>query len=173
MKKLLLVALVPLLVLGFIGCGGGFEEGDPLPYFVQGSYNGIDADNDLISFVLTPTQMTVKRTDGDSRETVGTSTYRTGFTNSPRANEIQSVSLPNPTFPIYSTIKKTIGLDDTTPANLDDLATLTLYNFAEGGGEIGVIKFFFADPYLYIADIYFDGDVQTYQLPIKGSYQLN
>jgi hypothetical protein len=38
MKKLLLVALVPILVLGFVGCGKVFDNVDPLPDYLMGSW---------------------------------------------------------------------------------------------------------------------------------------
>ena len=38
MKKLLLVALVPILVLGFVGCGKVFDNGDPLPDALLGPW---------------------------------------------------------------------------------------------------------------------------------------
>jgi hypothetical protein len=40
MKKLLLVMLVPVLVLGVMSCGKGFDAGDPLPTDLQGTWEG-------------------------------------------------------------------------------------------------------------------------------------
>jgi hypothetical protein len=38
MKKLLLVMLVPILVLGMIGCGKSKETGDEIPYALHGTW---------------------------------------------------------------------------------------------------------------------------------------
>jgi hypothetical protein len=153
MKKLLLVALVPILVLGFMGCGGT-EEGDPLPYFAQGAYHGIDADNNNIYFVLTASQLTVLRKDAETGETLGTSAFRTGFAEGSGDNG--KISLDTLSIAAAAT---------TTPEN----ATLSLFGFS-AKGEVGTIKFRLINRDLIVQDVWFDGNVQTFQLPVKGTY---
>lgn len=82
MKKLLLVALVPLLVLGFMGCGKVFE-GDVTPAELQGLWSG-----NFVSFVLSGNQATVFRTDGtdDAAWDVANTVYRTAFSGSVNRN---------------------------------------------------------------------------------------
>jgi hypothetical protein len=147
MKKLLLVALVPILVLGFMGCGK-IEEGEPLPYFAQGAYHGEDNVADNIYFVLTPTQLTVLRSDNTDTSTLGTAAFRTGL----ETGDVDQAA-------------KTIG-------DNDNRAELTLYGFDKGAGIQGTIQFYFADNTLYVTAVWFDERlVQTYQLPREGTYK--
>jgi hypothetical protein len=68
MKKLLLVMLVPVMVLGIMGCGKSLETGDEVPYILHGTWvddgtgdNSANAGlfNNNPAFVLTANEMTV------------------------------------------------------------------------------------------------------------------
>jgi hypothetical protein len=54
MKKLLLVMLVPVLVLGIMGCGSSLETGSELPYILHGTWINNDADLDTDAVALAP-----------------------------------------------------------------------------------------------------------------------
>ena len=141
MKKLLLVVLVPVLVLGLVGCGSSFEEGEPLPYFAQGSFVG-QGDADAITLVFTATQLTVLRVDKTTAPaTEGTSAFRTGFD----------------------------GVQVNKDARSFGISTLTLYGFDAGAGEVATVKLSFANDTYTITDVTYDGLAQSYQLPIKGA----
>jgi hypothetical protein len=56
MKKLLLVMLVPVMVLGIMGCGKSLETGGELPYILHGTWV---ADPDQPYFVFAANQMTI------------------------------------------------------------------------------------------------------------------
>jgi hypothetical protein len=63
MKKLLLVMLVPVMVLGIMGCGSSLETGGELPYILHGTWINTDADDGGIQlapwFVFSANEMTI------------------------------------------------------------------------------------------------------------------
>jgi len=71
MKKLLLVMLVPVLVLGVMGCGKVFDDGDPLPNELIGLWSAADID-----LYLAGNQASFQ---DSTKDTVATVSYRIGF----------------------------------------------------------------------------------------------
>jgi hypothetical protein len=57
MKKLLLVMLVPVMVLGMMGCGGGLETGTEIPEWLQGRWTNSGTDSGAI--VVTANEISV------------------------------------------------------------------------------------------------------------------
>jgi len=58
MKKLLLVMLVSVLVLGVVSCGREFN-GEPTPWYLQDAWGSEDASGALAEFVITGNQLTM------------------------------------------------------------------------------------------------------------------
>jgi len=73
MKKLLLVMLVPVLVLGVMGCGKVFDNGDPIPNELIGSWSAPGSD---ITVYLAGNHVSVQSVVNG---TVATVSYRAGF----------------------------------------------------------------------------------------------
>jgi hypothetical protein len=64
MKKLLLVMLVPVLVLGVMSCGAKIPNGDPVPTSLQGNYN-VSIVTTITKAYLVGNQLTIDRNTSD------------------------------------------------------------------------------------------------------------
>jgi hypothetical protein len=60
LKKLLLVMLVPVLVLGFLGCSSSLETGNETPFVLHGTWVNIDDDPETLPyFIVTSNEITI------------------------------------------------------------------------------------------------------------------
>ena len=75
MKKLLLVMLVPVMVLGLMGCGKIYN-GQENPVCLQGAWSDTET---LFAFVVTGNQATVFRPYDAVAETFGNVAFRTNY----------------------------------------------------------------------------------------------
>jgi len=59
MRKLLLVMLVPVLVLGVMGCGTKVQDGDASPIALQGFWESNSSGTDAVNLVIAGNQTTI------------------------------------------------------------------------------------------------------------------